>query len=237
MKRSPEFILGAVLFFALGAAAGGFGPSLWKKNQPIPGFEAKGASERELYQGYYKAYRQKQADIVMLGDSLTCFVNWSELLGRADVAGRGLRFQSAEGLLGLLPDVEALSPRTCFIMIGVNDLLHRSKPVFEVFSSYRKLVTELRAKGIVPVIQSTLPVARSRQDSARVNADIAALNGLLRRLAAQEGIAYLDLVSDLAGDGYLADAFTYDGIHLTGAGYGVWGERVLSFLAAGNRTE
>ena len=40
-----------------------------------------------------------QADIVMLGDSMTEFAEWNELLGRNDVVNRGIRGDITEGML------------------------------------------------------------------------------------------------------------------------------------------
>src|SRR5690348_11177372 len=85
-------------------------------------FEKRGSRERMVHKSLFSVYPERKINIVMLGDSLTYFVNWNELLGRMDVANRGLTYQTSSGILELADSVVSLKPKLCFIMIGINDL-------------------------------------------------------------------------------------------------------------------
>src|SRR5210317_515488 len=81
------------------------------------------------------AYQPKIIRIVMLGDSITAFVNWRDLLSRYDVANRGVGGDTTKGIINRLSDIYKLDPEICFIMVGINDL-DQGLSVSKVFMNY-----------------------------------------------------------------------------------------------------
>ena len=102
----------------------------------------------ELEIGKYKNYKMKQADIVMLGNSLTHGINWNELLGRESISEQGIPGDITDGVLNRLEYVYKVNPQICFIMVGVNDVFSWI-PTETVFLNYKKIVENLKAKNII----------------------------------------------------------------------------------------
>ena len=72
--------------------------------------------------GMFNKYKTSHADVVMLGNSLTYNANWNELLGRKNIANRGINSDITAGYLHRLSYVYRLRPKLCFIEGGVNDV-------------------------------------------------------------------------------------------------------------------
>ena len=162
--------------------------------------------------------------IVMLGDSITAWVDWTSLLNRTNVWNQGVAGDRTGDVLKRMEKVYRVKPKYCFLMIGINDILN-GLPVEATFDNYRKIVDELTARGIIPVIQSTLYLA----GPDRRNDLVEALNRQLRNLAEERKLPFLDLNRRLAPHGQLLAAYTYDGLHLNNAGYMAWRDELLKY--------
>jgi lysophospholipase L1-like esterase len=199
-------------------------------------YKVPGDSLRYMYNPNYKlqtdmfdVYETKQADIVMLGNSITAGVNWAELLGRNDAVGRGIPGDIIEGYGYRLDYVFKLNPKVCFIMGGINDI-YGWIPVEDIFNNYVKIINELRSKRIEVVIQSTLYVAARYASSENRNAEVEKLNKMLSDYAAKNNILFIDLNSRLAFRKMLIDDLTYDGVHLKAKAYKIWAKEVEKVL-------
>ncbi len=179
--------------------------------------------------GFYNIYKTKQAKIVMLGNSITYGCNWSELLGRNDIVGRGITSDNLEGYLARIYYVFKLKPEVCFIMGGVNDIF-AGFTVDQIFNNYKRLVDTLLSKNIKPVIQSTLFVNPKWKNTEGKNKLIIQLNDKLKDLAGLKKLLYLDLNSKLIDGKNLKDEYTTDGVHLTWKAYKIWGEELEKIL-------
>ncbi|MFC1819385.1 GDSL-type esterase/lipase family protein [Thermodesulfobacteriota bacterium] len=175
------------------------------------------------------AYQPKIIRIVMLGDSITAFVNWRDLLSRYDVANRGVGGDTTEGIINRLSDIYELSPEICFIMVGINDLAH-GLSVSIVFMNYKKILKELKNKGITPIIQSTLYYSETRPNWSLINNKVDDLNKMLKEYALKEGIIFIDVNNELSRGGALDSIYTPDGVHLGCNGYVKWRDLILSTL-------
>ena len=171
----------------------------------------------------------KNIRIVMLGDSITAFVNWIELLSRYDVANRGVGGDTTEGIIDRLSDIYELSPEICFIMVGINDL-SQGLSVSKVFMNYTEILKELKNKGITPIIQSTLYVSETEPNWSLINNKVDDLNKMLKEYAFKEGIMFIDVNNELSRGGALDSIYTYDGTHLLCNGYVKWRDLILSTL-------
>ena len=179
--------------------------------------------------GMFNKFKTSQADVVMLGNSLTYNANWNELLGRKNIVNRGINSDITAGYLHRLSFVFRLKPKLCFIEGGVNDV-YAGYSVAEIFDNYTKIIDTLRAHQIIPVVQSTLFVAPQRENSQSRNEEILQLNKLLLDYARKESIEYLDINSLVSQNGFLKNEFTYDGLHLNAEGYSLWVPEVEKVL-------
>lgn len=109
--------------------------------------------EYKKQQALYDIYLTKKANIVMLGDSITYFVDWNELLGINDIINRGIRSDNTFGVLARLDSIKKLNPELCFIMIGINHIAEKI-PVNIVYGNYLLIINSLKENNIKPVIQS-----------------------------------------------------------------------------------
>ena len=175
---------------------------------------------------------------VFLGDSLTEFSEWNELLG-APVLNRGISSDTTLDVLNRLDPVLALHPTAIYLMIGTNDGLKRST-VDEAAERYRQILDTIR-KGSPRTriyMQSLLPVLSSGSytrslgpnRAGRLNPWIVEMNGRIKNYADGKSIFYINVHDALLQDNELAPRFTIDGIHLSGAGYLAWKEQVQPLL-------
>lgn len=182
---------------------------------------------------YYKAraalFRELRGvpEIVMLGDSLTEWGNWHELVPEFRVVNRGIAGDTSSGVLDRLQEVIDRRPRMVFVMVGTNDIGLQIPPE-TLLSNLRAIVTRLRDASIIPVAQTILVRGGWMQAD---NAVIAAVNAAWAEFCAAHGVRFLDLNALLAENGRLPEAMTYDGLHLTAAAYRVWRDAVVRVAA------
>jgi lysophospholipase L1-like esterase len=137
--------------------------------------------------------------------------------------------------LDLLDD---LQPEYIFVMIGINDLLQGVSPE-TVLANQRDIVRYLRQAhpNARIVLQSILPhsgAASTWEGRSRLqqisNQDLEQLNASMKAMAAAEQIAFLDLQPVFQNQvGQLRADLTTDGLHLSEAGYHVWGTAIQLF--------
>ncbi|KAF0151846.1 MAG: GDSL family lipase [Ignavibacteria bacterium] len=186
----------------------------------------------------YKIYKPRQVDIVMFGNSLTQGASWSDLLGRNNVAGMGITSDILRGYLNRLNYVIRYKPKIVFVMGGINDIYNWT-PVEEIFPIYIKIIEQLKANKIIPVIQSTTYAAKNYakdwggtpESNAGRNKETDKLNKMLSDYARKNKIDYIDVISQLSRNGYLRDEVTWDGVHFNAEAYRVWAREVEKVLA------
>jgi len=170
----------------------------------------------------------KQADIVMLGNSITEQADWNELLKRNDVINRGISGDITEGMLMRLSSVLKAKPKYCFFMGGINDITRRVS-YDKTLKNIKKIAEELKANGITPVIQSVL-YTEIRFDGYEYNNPIVTiLNEDLKKYCAEKEIIFLDLNEYLSANSMLKSEYSDDGLHLNSSGYAAWA-RILEEL-------
>lgn len=185
----------------------------------------------------YDIYKTKQADIIMLGNSLTHGGDWSELLGRSNVMEMGIPSDILRGYLARVNYVLKFNPKIVFILGGINDVYNWT-PVDDIYSTYIKLINTLRAKNIIVVIQSASYAARNYgkdyggtpESNAGRNKEIDKLNKMLFDYAKKNNIEFMDLNPLLSRLGYLKEEVTWDGVHFNAQGYKIWAKEVDRIL-------
>ena len=131
--------------------------------------------------GMYDLFTSTQADVIMLGNSLTYNANWNEILNRSNIANRGIASDITSGYLHRLEYVYRLKPRICFIEGGVNDL-YSNDSVRNIIRNYVGIIDSLQSHYVVPVIQSTLFVAAKYPQAREKNKQTQTLNNWLRNM-------------------------------------------------------
>ena len=171
------------------------------------------------------ALPQSARRIVYMGDSLT------ELWGIADPAfftggriNRGVSGQTTgQMLVRFQADVIALHPKAVHIWAGTNDLAGNNGPetMADVQNNIVAMVTLARANNVHVVLASLTPIlAFPWRAGLKPGPQVAALNAWLSDYAKRVGATYVDYHTPLATpEGATQPALTFDGVHLSLAGY------------------
>jgi lysophospholipase L1-like esterase len=187
-----------------------------------------------IQKNHFETLPDGKNEIIFLGDSITDFGRWSEMLQNINVKNRGIRADRTDGVLRRLDEVVSSLPGKVFIMIGVNDLI-RKREISEIISNYDSILKFIQKKSPQTKIfvQSVLPVnedIRHRRDQAK-NTDVIKLNAELRKLCTQYGITFIDLFPFFTNEkNKLKAEFTFDGLHPNGKGYLVWKSAIEKYV-------
>lgn len=174
-----------------------------------------------------------KGSIIFLGDSITEYGQWSELLQNPKVKNRGIAGDTTWGLMRRLSTITASQPKAIFLMIGVNDFLFTDRT--EIIQNYQQIVQQIKSETPTSqlFIQSVLPINTNVKNTVFNNKEIKLLNKSIKDLALKEGLIYLDIHQLLKNDKEeLAAKFTADGVHINGAAYSIWKEVVSPHILA-----
>lgn len=164
--------------------------------------------------------------IVMLGDSITYRINWQNILNNKNIQNMGINGDTTKDILDRLDKIDN-NTKKVFIMAGINDIA-RSYSVKSIFVIYKQVIKNLQKKGISVYIQSTLYTG-DRIDPV-YNKKVKELNLLLKDLAKQKGIKFIDLNRYLSKNGSLRRKYTKDEVHLNNLGYNVWATVIKGYI-------
>lgn len=171
-----------------------------------------------------------QKDIVMLGNSLTNRISWNELLGRDDVANRGIGSDITAGFIHRINYVMHVNPKICFIEGGVNDLAQNIDNE-TIIKNLNTLIDTLVSHQIKPVLTTVTLVTKTYRKASSFNQKIKKLNPQIIQLAENKNIALIDLNPKLTdGDFLRPENAIADGIHFTSKSYKIWREEIMGIL-------
>ena len=171
----------------------------------------------------------KQADIVMFGNSITAGIDWNELLDRKDIVNRGINGDITEGMLNRMNSVLKVKPKICFFMGGINDLTRRVSSENTV-ENIKDIINILLENDIKPVLQSIIYTEKRFYDHEHNNKYVTIINDELMKFAEEKSILYLDMNEYLSENCFLKAEYTHDGLHLSAEGYIVWGNVVKKII-------
>ena len=171
----------------------------------------------------------RSTDIVMLGNSLTeGGKDWAEKLGKPNVRNRGISGDVALGVDARLYQITPHKPAKIFLLIGINDVSH-DVTVDSLMTDIRTLVDHIRAQTPKTklVLQSLLPIRESTGRWKRLQGKtdmIPQINARIEALAREKGLTFINLFPHFTepGTNVMRAELTYDGLHLSKAGYDVW---------------
>jgi lysophospholipase L1-like esterase len=168
--------------------------------------------------------------IAMLGNSLTAYADWDELLGRKDVQNFGVADFSVKQLSWLLANwVIPSKPTFCFINGGQEDIM-LGVPLERIAEDYSMILDSLLDNGIKPVVQSTL----MRWEDVEGNRQTERINQLLKSICIKRHIDFINLNTVLSGKNGLKPQYTTDGMHLNSRGYELWSIMLKDYLLLNN---
>src|SRR5262245_32763349 len=185
--------------------------------------------EHPYYRTRLDFFRQTvgDADVVMLGDSITEGIDWHELFPDVRILNRGIAGDTSAGVLNRLDEVIGRRPKTVFLMIGSNDL-QAGVPISVTRANVGSIIAALTEKPMRGVLQYR--VYGVRCSASGLNDRVSELNRSFADLCGLPSVSCLDLNRVLADGGALSPSLTFDGLHLNTAGYLAWKREISALL-------
>jgi len=188
----------------------------------------RSSAHRRVMEAWNRTLEDLYPDVVFYGDSLMAGGVWGEWYPEWTCINLGVEGDTVANLHSRIVQVEMLEPSKCFLMIGINDLNY-GFTVEKTLKEYQAMLSELAALGESTDMQiyvfSVLPVREGEIGYPATNSQIRLLNEGIVALTDRLGLTYIDMHTLFADeDGLLKKKYSYDGIHLSDAGYQKWQE-------------
>jgi len=188
--------------------------------------------EYHMLKDQYAQLPQDSVDVLLLGNSLTYYGEWSDWIPQYRIANRGIPGDGIEGLRARMGDYTAVKPILVIVMIGINDLsFHPKEWLIERYPGFIKALT-VEYNSAKVVIQSILPVNNTVSNTGLDNSDIRWVNDRLKELLRESPVEFQDITATFVDqrEALRAD-WTADGLHLTGAAYKNWANLLQVWMA------
>lgn len=165
--------------------------------------------------------------VLRLGDSIAEGFWWDSVcLRNANgwMINGGIGWAGVQTISDKLPQMLATAkPAIVTLMIGVNDTtIGNTQTLADWAAVYDGIVQAIIKSGATPVLYTILPVAEGAAlgslyfDQAKIDER----NAHIKAYAAARNLLHYDLDQIFKNEGgYMLQQYTYDGVHLTGAGY------------------
>lgn len=169
-----------------------------------------------------------KVDVVFFGDSHTAGGDFQKAFPDVKSLNLGYIGEDTKGMLRRVETIAAVQPKKIFLMAGINGLKNQSLSDFKYW--YTALVDSIRTA--VPnaelYIESILPVTASSDycDNAKINE----ANTIIKHIAQERNLIYIDLNSAYAKNEVLLTSLSYDGLHLTEEAYSIFYENIKDLM-------
>ena len=187
----------------------------------------------QIKHSIFEAMNRDKDSIVFLGDSLTDYVKFDEILRNPSIKNRGIAGDTTLGVLNRLDEVISIKPAKLFILIGTNDIVYGRK-ADEIIQSIRQIISRVHSesKGTKIYIQSLFPVNNIKFRTNRPIETIQAVNAEIKKLADELHCIFIDLYPLLLNESEnaLDVRYTIDGLHLNGKGVLKWVEYLKPYV-------
>ena len=171
----------------------------------------------------YDVYNPQDCSIIMLGDSLTHRVDWSELLG-VKVLNRGMDSDITDGYKHRLDQIIKIKPSKVFLNGGTNDL-EVGFSVDYIVNNYNLIIDKLLENNIKVYYQSTFYTSMDN-----INTHIIELNKKMEAICKEKKIPFIDTNVKVSENHHLKDKYTVDGSHLNAQAYLLWKESIEDYI-------
>lgn len=192
--------------------------------------------------------REGRVDVLFIGDSITQGWEgagkkaWETYIERFGAANFGISGDRTEHVLWRLENGNLegrIRPKVVVLMIGTNNTGHNRTPPAEIALGVEAIVKKLttRFPEATVAVLGIFPRGEKPDDPMRVNN--AKANELIAKLADGKRVIYTDEVGQafLKPDGTLGKDIMPDLLHLSPAGYEIWGKLMKEKLPAWKRGE
>ena len=154
------------------------------------------------------------------------------------VANLGVNGFTSRDVIGVeLPRIEDLRPDFASLLVGVNDVVQGVPPeafranAAAILDALRRLLPANRIVTVATPDYTVTPEGASYGDPIVQAAAIRSVNAMLRDLATERGIAFVDIHDLSLGAAADRSLVADDGLHPSGAQYGLWVERIAPVVA------
>lgn len=178
---------------------------------------------------------------LFLGDSITEQYDLKEYYEDYPVVNSGVSGDFTSSIVeNMKKRVYDYNPSKVFLLIGINDL-RNGKDVSEIVSNTKEIIklikenrpySEIYLESIYPINKTDDDkISDSVRDIEFGNEKIIEVNDLLKVLAKDEKITYVDLYNKLVdGDGNLNISYTKDGLHISSEGYEFITKELMKYI-------
>jgi lysophospholipase L1-like esterase len=189
----------------------------------------------ERHDACVKLMKERQPEIVMLGDSITHFwggepvggrrtgvEEWDRFFAGRSVVNLGYGWDRTENVLWRLThgEFDGVTPKVVVVMIGTNNIdLNTAE---EIAAGVTAICAELhRRSPSTRILLLGIFPRGAHPDATRAKVD--AVNQRISTLDGRDGVTYLDIgKAFLDADGSISQAVMYDYLHPTLLGYQKW---------------
>jgi hypothetical protein len=206
-------LLIVILSFALGILAGVFALRTWQRRKLV-----RLTPHMNMVEARYEMLKAvtRRPCVVMLGDSLTASVPWTEVAPCPGVANYGFNGDTSAGILYRINEIILLRPRAVFLMVGANDLM-KGVSISEIATNIRAIVGRLESKEIDVILHPVLPFIDGGNRIANLNRALASVLADTKSKIVPLPIELSDL---------------RDGVHLGPTGFTKWNLAIKPLLVA-----
>ena len=178
---------------------------------------------------------------LFLGDSITEQYDLKEYYEDYPVVNSGVSGDFTSSIVeNMKKRVYDYNPSKVFLLIGINDL-RNGKDVSEIVSNTKEIIelikenrpySEIYLESIYPINKTDDDkISDSVRDIEFDNEKIIEVNDLLKDLAKDEKITYVDLYNKLIDDdGNLNVSYTKDGLHISSEGYECITKELMKYI-------
>lgn len=180
------------------------------------------SEEHEKHKKMWSELPLVENEIVFVGNSLSVEYPFDKVADMP-LTKMAIRGDVSTTLSDRMPILMKRSPKVVVVSMGVNDICNFGKFDRDGYEQFVRSASEELSSRIV--LMSITPVNFDDglfANSDKANRAILEANILIRDMAQRYGAHYVNIHSRLSENGALAQAYTYDGIHLTEKGYAIW---------------
>jgi lysophospholipase L1-like esterase len=172
---------------------------------------------------------------VFIGDSMTEGFDLDRHFESSNLVNMGIGGDFTSGVINRLKYATRLQPKSIFIMIGINDIL-KNIDMHRITSQYTTILEILKAEcpDAFLCVQSNLPTSMmggSVESNKSILDRVQELNTFLKIYCSEHSIYFADMyASFVTPQGDLKSDCTYDGLHLSEAGYLIWKDTIQKLV-------